>query len=89
MGEVDDSGKGVQNLVAGVDDVQGEEPVDGQEANRLAGEKVDKERRTAQVKEQKTKEKDDPWKKAARGGPSEEWQPQAWSGGAAAAPRRR
>jgi NADH dehydrogenase [ubiquinone] 1 alpha subcomplex assembly factor 2 len=32
-------------------------------------------------------EKDNPWKQA-RGGPSEEWQPQAWDGNMAAARRR-
>jgi len=35
----------------------------------------------------KKKEKDDPWKQA-RGGPSEEWQPEAWDGNMAAPKRR-
>lgn len=35
----------------------------------------------------KKKEKDDPWKQA-RGGPREEWQPQAWDGNMAAPKRR-
>jgi NADH dehydrogenase [ubiquinone] 1 alpha subcomplex assembly factor 2 len=38
------------------------------------------------TKEQK--EKDDPWKEHARGGPSEEWQPQAWDPSALGAARR-
>lgn len=29
--------------------------------------------------QQKEAEKEDPWKKHSRGGPSEDWQPQAWS----------
>jgi len=83
VGEVDDSGKGVDNLVAGVGDVQGESRED-RETNREAVNKIEKDKK-AQVREQK--EREDPWKKA-RGGPSEQWQPQSWSGGAAA-PRRR
>lgn len=83
-GEVDDSGKGVDNLVAGVEDVQGEGRRD-MSVNEEAERKIEKEtRERAQVKEQK--EREDPWKKA-RGGPSEEWQPQSW-GGSSAAPRR-
>jgi NADH dehydrogenase [ubiquinone] 1 alpha subcomplex assembly factor 2 len=38
-------------------------------------------------KQEKEKEKDDPWKKHARGGPSEEWQPQAWDPSSLAARR--
>jgi NADH dehydrogenase [ubiquinone] 1 alpha subcomplex assembly factor 2 len=43
--------------------------------------------RTDTVRESKKKEEtEDPWKKA-QGGPSEQWQPKAWSGGKAAARR--
>lgn len=34
---------------------------------------------TQEKPEQKEIEKEDPWKKSSRGGPSEDWQPQAWS----------
>jgi NADH dehydrogenase [ubiquinone] 1 alpha subcomplex assembly factor 2 len=38
------------------------------------------------MESKKLEEKEDPWKKA-QGGPSEQWQPKAWSGGKAAARR--
>ena len=87
VGEVDDSGRGVDNLIGGLGDVQGESRED--RGNEDAVRKIEKDRQ-AQVreKEKKKTENEDPWKKATRGGPSEQWQPQSWSGGAAA-PRGR
>lgn len=82
-GEVDGVGTGVENRVVGLVDTDG--GVEGQEdANRKVA-KAAHTRGESRVSE--LKEKDDPWSKV-RGGPSEEWQPQAWSGGEVA-PRRR
>lgn len=43
-------------------------------------------RKEGDRRKEKNEQQPDPWKQA-RGGPSEEWQPQAWTGGVA--PRRR
>jgi len=82
VGEVDGSGKGVDNLVAGAGDVQGESRED--RGNEEVMTKMEKDRKEqARVKQ----EREDPWKKT-RGGPSEQWQPQSWGGGGVAPGRR-
>ena len=82
VGEVDGSGKGVDNLVAGAGDVQGESRED--KGNEEVMTKMEKDRKEqARVKQ----EREDPWKKT-RGGPSEQWQPQSWGGGGVAPGRR-
>jgi NADH dehydrogenase [ubiquinone] 1 alpha subcomplex assembly factor 2 len=90
-GELEEGGKGEMNAVTwAADEPQGKRSkIEGgtvigdegaEEVRRVANQKPQLEKR-GRVKEQK--EKEDPWKQA-RGGPSEEWQPQAWSGGTAA-----
>lgn len=70
--------EGVQNAVGGGldDSLQGTDKKLGQaleEQERRPAERTHR----PDIKEKK-KDKDDPWKQA-RGGPSEEWQPQAWT----------
>ena len=84
MGEVYEGGKGVDNKVAGLKDVQGESWEDTGNEDAVAVKTIDKDRNSQLLKQ---KEKEDPWKRA-RGGPSEQWQPQSWSGGTTAPSRR-
>jgi NADH dehydrogenase [ubiquinone] 1 alpha subcomplex assembly factor 2 len=78
-GDVDDSGKGVQNLVSGQDDfMDAEQQTPTSQSHDQPSRAPTPRDSTSRVREQ-PKQRDDPWKRA-RGGPSEEWQPQAWSG---------
>lgn len=59
---------------------EGEEETVQAEATRKDANASGEEQVQAQRKpQQKEAEKEDPWKNHSRGGPSEDWQPQAWS----------
>lgn len=59
----------------------GDEQIGGR-GEEVGEEQTENDKRKTNI-EPEVKEMEDPWKQA-KGGPSEEWQPQAWGGGKAA-----